>query len=232
MTTTMIIDPRFNGPPDCGNGGYASGLLAAQVDAPAVEVVLHRPPPLGRRLEVRRSGDHGVKLRHGGTVVATATATLLDLSVPEPVTVAEAARAAARSPASRRHPFPTCFVCGPARTDGLRIFPGPVAGRPLVAAAWTPARELANEDGTVPARFVWASLDCPGAFAATDFPATPTVLGTFAVECRRPVRVGETYVVMAWSRGGGGRKHFAGSALLSGAGVVHAAGSAIWLRPR
>ena len=41
----IVIDERFRGPPDSGNGGYVAGRLAAFVDAPAVEVRLVAPPP-------------------------------------------------------------------------------------------------------------------------------------------------------------------------------------------
>ena len=43
----MIIERRFNGPPDSGNGGIACGLLASTVDFPVPEVTLRLPPPLG-----------------------------------------------------------------------------------------------------------------------------------------------------------------------------------------
>ena len=46
----VTIDPRFNGPPDSGHGGYVSGVVASFLEGPA-RVRLHRPPPLGRRLD-------------------------------------------------------------------------------------------------------------------------------------------------------------------------------------
>ena len=40
-------------------------------------------------------------------------------------------------------------MCGPDRAegDGLRVFPGPVAGRGLWAAPWTPDPSVAGADG-------------------------------------------------------------------------------------
>ena len=49
----VMIPRRFNGPPDSGNGGYSCGVVAALLDAPAVEVTLRAPPPLERELRDR-----------------------------------------------------------------------------------------------------------------------------------------------------------------------------------
>jgi hypothetical protein len=51
MTRALVIDPRFCGPPDSGNGGYVCGLLAAAAGG-AVAVRLKRPPPLGVPLDL------------------------------------------------------------------------------------------------------------------------------------------------------------------------------------
>jgi tryptophan synthase alpha subunit len=42
------------------------------------------------------------------------------------------------------------MCCGPAHPGGLRIFPGPVSGRALVAALWEPPARLAGERGELP----------------------------------------------------------------------------------
>jgi len=81
----------------------------------------------------------GLELRNGQQAVAQAARTELDLEPPT-VSYEDAVRAA--RPAEN-HPFPMCFVCGPERADGLRILPGPVAGRELIAAPWTPGLDLA-----------------------------------------------------------------------------------------
>src|SRR5215213_4316915 len=56
----VVIERRFNGPPDSGHGGYSAGRAAALVDGPA-EVTLRRPPPLETPLTVRRD-DGGAAL--------------------------------------------------------------------------------------------------------------------------------------------------------------------------
>ena len=52
--------------------------------------------------------------------------------------------------------------------DGLRIFPGPLAGTPMCAAPWTPDASVTDADGRVRPEVVWAALDCPSGIAAGD----------------------------------------------------------------
>ena len=52
--------------------------------------------------------------------------------------------------------------------DGLRIFPGPVAGLGLWAAPWTPDPSVAGANGKVRPEVVWAALDCPSGIAAAE----------------------------------------------------------------
>ncbi len=89
-----ITFPRhFRGPLTSANGGYASGRLAAFVDADEVEVTLRLPPPLDRPLAVVSDGD-GVRLLDGEALVAEARPASLDVDAPAPVSleVAEVAR--------------------------------------------------------------------------------------------------------------------------------------------
>jgi hypothetical protein len=219
--TELRIGPRFNGPPQSGNGGYTAGLLAALVGEPA-EVTLRRPPPLRRTLRF-----DGERLWDDEALVAEARRASVDLAYPEPVTFAAAVLASERYPGFERHSFPTCFVCGPERKPGhgLRIFAGPVEGRDLFAAPW-----IVPDD--VERAFVWAGLDCPGAIAV-GFPARgETVLGRFAAGIDRVPSPGERCVVVAWPLGEDGRKLYAGTALFSEAGEPLAVARATWIEPR
>jgi hypothetical protein len=185
----MIIGRTFNGPPESGNGGYTAGLVAAEFDVAGdevAEVTLRRPPPLETPLRVVRSqvglgGDAG-----GGTprrwgievyddreqLVAQAWPVRLDEAPAPGVSYDEAADAAARYPGFREHPFPTCYVCGPEREDGLGIFPGPLPDGRGTAAPWSmPVGASAVT--------VWAALDCPGGWAVLG-PGRPYVLGRMA----------------------------------------------------
>jgi hypothetical protein len=215
----IVIDPRFCGPDESGNGGYSCGLLAREIGAPA-EVTLRLPPPLARPLEF-----DGRQLRDGGAVVAGARRAGIDVELPAPVTLAEAEEA--QSP-DLESPFPHCFVCGHARApgDGLRIFAGRVDGRDLVAAPWTP------REGEIGPEFVWAALDCPGAYATGALGRGTIVLGRLGARIDRIPHPGERCVVVGWPLGADGRKHFAGTALYTAEGELLGAARATWIEPR
>jgi hypothetical protein len=225
----IVIDPRFNGPPGSGNGGYTCGLVARAVGEP-VEVTLRLPPPLGRPLAISESDGRTV-LRDGERLVAEAVPTEVALETPEPVGLDEAREASQRYPGFEQHAFPTCFVCGPDRRDGLRIFAGPVEGRELVAAPWQPDRSLAAGDTIIPEEFVWAALDCPGAFAVGFSERGEVVLGRLAAKIDRVPAVGEQCVVVGWPLGEDGRKLYAGTALFSSDGAPYAVARATWIVP-
>jgi hypothetical protein len=233
LGSTIVIERRFHGPPESGNGGYTCGLLASFVNEPA-QVTLRSPPPLARPLSVVRRGRQA-ELFDGNRLVAEAERTDLDpLEPPAPPSLADAQRAEAAYAGFREHAFPTCFVCGPEREegDGLRIFAGPVAdGSPIVAAPWTPAPSLGRPDGRVRREFVWAALDCPGAFAVGYPDRGETLLGRLAVRVESLPEVGERCIVVGWPRGADGRKLYAGTALFNETGDVHAWARATWIVP-
>src|SRR5688500_17348818 len=97
MPSMPVIAPRFNGPPGSGHGGYSAGCAAVLVDAPAVEVTLRRPPPLGVELAVERDGDAVALADRDGTVVSARPAELA-VEPPDPVGYDDAASASARFP--------------------------------------------------------------------------------------------------------------------------------------
>jgi hypothetical protein len=185
------------------------------------------PPPLDAPLSVV-GGAQSVALVSGETKIAEAWGSGLDLQPPAPPTADEAREASQRFAGFRSHRFPTCFVCGPERTDGLRIFAGPLPDRPLVACTWTPADELALGDGSIAPEYVWCALDCPGGFAFPEPAAGTILLGELTVSRYRPLHPGRLVVVTGWEILAEGRKHHTGTALFSEAGECLAAGRAIW----
>ncbi|MGZ8693812.1 MAG: hypothetical protein ACXWYS_00040 [Gaiellaceae bacterium] len=227
----LVIERRFRGPRESGNGGYTAGRVAALVGGSAVEVTLRLPPPLDRPFEVVCAGE-GVELRDGEALVAEARPASVDVEPPRRVTVPEALAAEARYPGVEEHAFPECFVCGPAREpgDGLVLRPGPVDG--VVATTWRPDAGLGGGDGRVRTEFVWAALDCPGAFAVELAGRGIRVLGRLTARVDRVPEVGETYVVVGWPLGGEGRRQEAGTALLDQEGDVLAVARATWIEPR
>lgn len=231
----LVIDRRFNGPPDSGNGGYSCGTLARFIDG-AAQVTLRRPPPLGRSLEVRH--DEGrVALFADEEMIAEAVAAEVDIELPDPVGIEEARAAAAAYPGFNGHPFPTCFVCGPERSerDGLGIFPGPIPERRLVAAPWTPPPSLADDAGVLPPEVVWASLDCPGGWSfivSEHGHESVTVLGRQTAKLLAPVHADQRYVAVGWPLDKQGRKHFTGTAVFSDDGDVVAFSKQTWIELR
>jgi len=132
-------------------------------------------------MTVEREAEGSVRVLDGRTLVAEGTCLPVSLQVepPGPVPLSEARAAGARSRLRTHpdeHPFPSCFVCGPHRQpgDGLRILPGPLAGRDLSADVWYPDQSLARPDGYLRPEFVWAALDCAGLLGAIgDAPGAP-----------------------------------------------------------
>lgn len=213
-SSLLRIDARFNGPPGSANGGITCGLLAARLTAPVVQVTLRKPPPLDTDLQVVDG-----RLYDGDVLVAEAEPGTVDVEPPPAVAVEQAAAAAPSYAGLLDHPFPTCFVCGTARTDGLGITAAPV-GDGVVAGVWTP-----QESSTV---MVWAALDCTGGWSA-DLPGRPMVLGRMTCRIDALPVVGTPHVVQGWLRGGEGRKVHTGSALYDASGRVLAVAQATWI---
>ena len=230
-TAQLTIARRFCGPPDSANGGYACGILGTRLPGPA-EVTLHRPPPLDTPLQVRQAGD-GLELMHGAELVATAVTTTIDLALPESVAFELAVEASKGYPGFAAHPFRTCFVCGPDREagDGLRIFAGPLPGRPVAAAPWVPSNDVCDGDGRVAPACLWAALDCPSYFGihAHTGQLPMALLGRLAVHIERRPRSAERCVAVGWVREMKGRKLHTASALLGEAGDWVAWSRSTWI---
>ena len=230
MSESFVIRHRFRGPADSGNGGYTAGMVARFLGGDA-EVTLRRPPPLERPLAVTRS-DGKVLVHDGEHLVAEGVATLLDLVVPPAPTMDEAAGAMPSYAGFTRHFFPGCFVCGPEREpgDGLRIFPGWLPGRDLVAAPGRADPSLPSADGFLTVEMAWSFLDCPGAWAMErDQEERPVVLGRMAARLLTPIPVGADLVCVGWPLGREGRKLFSGTATFSTDGTLHGYGRQTWI---
>jgi hypothetical protein len=236
VTDTVCIAAFYHGPPDSGHGGYTSGLIAQLMPADTVEVTLRTPPPLDRPLTVQRDGE-ALRVTDGETLVAEAAPSDADVTanVPPAVSYGDAVLASIDYPGFKSHLTPSCFVCGPSREprEGLRIFPGPVRGRDVVAAALVPEAHLAGEDQQVKPEFVWAALDCPSGWAVTEFvPGREALLGRLTARLVTPMIAGKRYSVMGWRLDTDGRKMRSGSALFDDAGRLCASARAIWIRQR
>ncbi len=226
---SFTVPARFCGPPTTGNGGYTCGMVARELGG-VVECTLRSPVPLDALLEIERSAS-GTLLRKGERVIIEAKETVIDVTPPDPVSLKAISQVSTASPAlNPRHPFPTCFVCGPGREpgDGLRIFPAPLnAG--LHGAVWLPDAEFGDPAGRLQPEFLWAAMDCPTGFAAA-FPVAGTlVTGRLALKQLHPVRVGDPCVLLSWPTGIEGRKHFSAACLYQH-GEPRAVARATWIR--
>lgn len=236
------------GPPTSANGGWTAGLLAGlllehagQLSGVPVTVTLRRPPPLDVDLPVRLTGDD-----------ARATATLQgppgdgNAEDAPPVAIAVLNQSAAVSPVSpvdvttataaerrftglRDHPFPTCFVCGTARTagDGLRLQPGRVDGG-RTACTWTPHPNFSGRDGRTDPASVWAALDCPGGWT-TDLSGRPLVLGRMTALVHRQPAGGEQLVVVGRHLDTEGRKTRTATTVYDAAGGIVGRADQLWI---
>ena len=101
----IVVRRRFRGPSESGHGGYTCGLIAAFIDGPA-EVTLRRPPPLEREMEIRRLDGGCVAAYDGETLIAEAQPATLEMSIPAPVSPAEAAIAREGYLGFHQHQFP------------------------------------------------------------------------------------------------------------------------------
>ncbi|MBH0777459.1 hypothetical protein [Nocardia bovistercoris] len=215
--TELRVPRRFNGPPDSANGGYLGGLLAQRVDAAAVTVVLRSPPPLDTAMTVG-----GGQLLHDATLVAEFGPGELEDDAPQAVSYDRAVEAGQFYRSSDT--FSSCFVCGSARADGLRIGPGPVLDD-TVAAPWIPDDSLA-----VDTALLWAALDCPGAWSLPEMLVRPAVLGRMTAAVPDLPEVGEQCVTVGRLRGESGRKAFASTAVYGSDGRLLGRAEQVWIR--
>lgn len=222
VLTQLVVDQRYAGIPGVTVGGYVAGLAARDLGASAA-VTLTRPVPPGSNVTLERQ-ESEVLLRVDGEVAAIAVASPFETTAPEAIDARAAEMASGRYLGFHHHFFPNCFTCGPDRPvgDGLRVFPGPVDGRLLVAAIWRPPPFVAKADGAVAPEFVWAALDCPAIWAEVLHgdagPDDRAVTGRLAIQLLGPIAAGESHIVLGWPIGRQGRQIIAGAAIYSQAG--------------
>jgi hypothetical protein len=221
----IIIDARHNGPPGTGNGGWTAGLIGARLPRPRAEVTLRKPPPLETPFQVVDIGDGGAEgiqvIDPQGQVIATARQREAEIPAVAGVTADEAREASKRYPGHGHHHFPTCFVCGPQRPDGLRIFPGPVGEGRTAAIFEVP--------DVVDTATVWASLDCPGGWTVIEGDA-PWVLGRIAAIVDELPKPGDECVVVGQVVTRHGRKAVVRTSLYDPAGALLARAEATWIK--
>lgn len=228
-TSRLVVPARCNGPRASGNGGWTAGALAEHVSghraATPVTVRLMVPPALETPMDVVVEGETA-RLTHEGREVAEASRgaavmTARPMGDWHPVTLPDARAAATTYRGLKKHPFPSCFSCGPERAegDGLRIFPGRLPdGR--VAAPWH------VHEVDVPT--TWAALDCVGGWSS-DIDERPMVLGQITAEVLRTPEPGATYVVVGTELEVDGRKTRTRSEMFDEEGDLLAHADHVWI---
>lgn len=242
----VVVPAKFRGPPQSGNGGYVSGLLAELLlrdrsPRAAAEVSLRSPVPLDRAMRVGLEPG-ALRVLDGELLIAEAKLAPLELTVPEPPSFDEALAGRDHSLALRvgAHPIlpgerlgvhPICFCCGAelASTEGLHVYAAPVPGRDLVAAAWQAPETFADDTGVMPPAIVGTALDCPGQFAWYAKGLGAALLGRMTISFHKPVPAAERCVVIGWSMAAEGRKYYAGTALFDAQGELCACAKSIWI---
>lgn len=230
----VTIARQFNGPPDSGNGGWVSGLIAearlTQDPRGPVTARLRMPPPLETPLAWEHKPEATRLETHGGAEVGTATTGNFVRDAPPFVDAAGVEAGLAAYPGFHTHPFAQCFTCGTEREegDGLRIFSGPI-GDGLTAAPWHVHASFDDGDGGVDLPIAWAALDCPGGWAA-DFSVQPMLLGTMTAEVLSTPRVGRTYHCVGRLARSEGRKFFTDTALYTPEGELVGRAEQIWIQ--
>lgn len=234
----ITIAGRYNGPKTSAQGGYACGALARFVGEPA-EVTLRTPPALDRSLSVVAGEGRAVRVMDGETLVAEGRpAEPPSVEPPIRPTFEQALEARQMHPGNAiRHPLSCCFVCGPERSDGLHVSPGPIdAERDVGAAPFEPDGSVAAE-GLVRPEIVWAVLDCPS-YVPSMWSGVRTgkgpvsLLGRFTAQRHREVGADERLAVVGWPLGGEGRKRHTAAALIDEDGEIAARAIATWIAVR
>jgi hypothetical protein len=224
------IAERFHGPAKSGNGGYSCGRIARHLPG-TVAVRLKVPPPLDTQLRLE-TDEQEARLFDGTTLIGQAKTSALNLSAPPCPSYEDAEKASQSYLGFNMHSFPGCFVCGPQRApqDGLRIFPGPLKESSTIAAPWTPDASLADASGNLKPEFLWAALDCAGAFAHFPLPeGVAVVLGELTASIAGSARPGERCIVLGWPLGVDGRKRLSGTAIYAPGDRLVALAQAVWI---
>ena len=228
---TIRLSPFYAGPPGSVNGGWAAGLAAGLLTGPdtapgtPVEVTLRAPVPVDAPITGRRDGERAFLVDATGATLAETTLATAIAPAPAFVPVEVAARAGATDNRVAT-PFPGCFGCGPDRPGGLRVAVGPTGGDTF-AGLWTPPATA----GDLPARYVWAALDCPTGLVHLAAGGT-ALLGRFTLARHRAAGPGEPHVIVARASGSERRKRYSVAALYTAGGDLVAHAAAVWITLR
>lgn len=222
---SVEINEKYCGPPMSGNGGYVAGITANQIENEAAVIKIRAPAPLNEALYYSRDPNQsGIKLLSKGAnkVIAEAqedSGFYMDVPELNSSSIEDIQNPKEEYLGFQKHPFPTCFVCGPNRRheDGMRIFPAKISDQVgfthLHGAMWKPWKDLRGPDGKVRNEIVWAALDCPGGFAVSYVDPTLIVLAKLRGRLLESIVSEDSYAIQAWEIGRNRRQRIAGTAI-------------------
>ncbi len=243
---SVSIDSLFNGPINCGNGGYISGLLASFIEGD-VEIRINAAFPVDTPLQIKKT-DQGIGAYRDDKLLGSARSIQLELVIPTPPSLTNATAASQRFDFIHVSDPKGCYVCSPLRSEknGLRVFCGPLKEivasqsnidwptqieKNLVAAVWRPTDNLCTKKGNIDNIYVWSALDCPGAYAikAAEPDAGLQLLGTCSGSIKAPFKPNKDYIISSWKISpNSGRKRFMGVAIHKPSGELMACAEQIW----
>ena len=207
----IVINRHFEGPTDLTLGGHISGLMSPHLDSDTVEVTMRKPTFMERPLILDTTVPDRVFLYDGDTLLNEARPAVLDMDIPDMISLDQAKKSACRDTVAA---FPNCFGCGSGRTreNGLHLRSGPVKGRNAVAIDWQPTAATvdAGEGEEVPEIMVLTAMECPIAKAMdlNEFrkPGETAVLGRMTTKITALPKVGQHCFFMGWPIERAGRR--------------------------
>jgi hypothetical protein len=227
----ITVPLAYEGIPGIAHGGYTAGLLAEHLDGHA-RVMLRRPPLRDVPLTVEQADDV-VLLRDGDGQLVMEAHAAEPIEVRLPAITIEEASARPRNPKFDHHPYPTCFVCGTARHDGLHIHLSAPDDDHIVTGVWTPSGPLLDGYASVPSPIVWAIVDCLTAWSFADRwdepQWWPAVTGQISVAVSADIPLGQPCVLVARTARREGRRIMLEAGIVNAAGSWQARGTAVWV---
>ena len=239
----VVVENRFRGPPQSGNGGYVGGLFSRTIDPSGrgnVEVTLRSPIPLDNSMQVNRFEDGTATISDGETLIAQVKSVDWEMEVPAPPDWNDVRAVASKSLAfgsnlndllpGRKGFHPICFCCGVEHDTGLQVCVAPTGDQ--VAAIWETKKSWGASDGLLPVEFLWTAMDCPGQFAYMEKGIRTGMLGRITAAITERPKAGETLLVTAWTILVEGKKHFAGAAIFDKTGKLYCKAKTVWIGRR
>lgn len=227
------IGQWFQGPTDCGQGGWSAHRFVRALGRPA-SVAIKVPIPLETDLfvDVAQAGRPRLVTADGTTIMVASDLTET-FSTTEPVSIEAAREARSRfGEITTEHPVPYCFSCG-IQHDSMQVHAAPLSDDRF-ATDWTVPDWAVDAGGRVDEGALWAAIDCCAAWwVGYSRDRRVAFTAQFATEVLHPLEPGAAYALVAWSGDHDpewdGRKRHAASAAFDTHGRCVARSASFWI---